>query len=334
MVKKDLELPSLETNGASHVSSHSKRNLLSIVVPMFNEEQCVSETIRRLNALRDKMIQKVEIEFIFVNDGSTDQTGLSIRKCAGNNPHIKLIELSRNFGHQIAATAGLDAAKGDYVAIIDGDLQDPPEKIEDMYLLALEGYDVVYGKRLKRAGETWFKKLTATAFYRFMGAISETPIPLDTGDFRLVSRRVVDVLGTMRERNRFLRGMVPWVGFNSVPLEYDRDLRPAGDSKYPMRKMIGLAADAITSFSSKPLLFVIRLGGMMLLLGVLAAFYLLYLRLFTDSVVPGITSILITILVFNGLQIFIIGVIGAYVSKIFEEIKGRPLYVVENVVNL
>ncbi len=315
-------------------TTSSEQKLISVVIPVFNEELCVVETLQRLNALRDGMAKRTDLEFVLVNDGSSDTTGQIIAAEAALNTHVKLVELSRNFGHQVAVTAGLDAARGDYIAIIDGDLQDPPELIEQMYEIALEGYDVVYGQRRERLGDTWFKKASASAFYRLLNALSDTPIPNDTGDFRLISRRVAIVLSDMRERNRFLRGMVPWVGFTSYAFQYDRDQRRAGTTKYPLRKMLGLATNAITSFSSKPLLLVVRLGLFMLGIGAFSGVCLLCLKLFTTTVVPGITSILISILVFNGLQILIIGVVGTYVAKMFDEIKGRPLYVVKRTINI
>ncbi len=310
------------------------QDLISVIIPVFNEEECAAESILRLGQLRDRMSEIADFEFIFVNDGSSDATGQIIFDYAKDDKSLKLIELSRNFGHQIAVTAGLDVSSGDYVAIIDGDLQDPPELIEEMYARALEGYDVVYGKRRQRLGESFFKNFSASAFYRILNLLSDTSIPPDTGDFRLISRRVADALSNMRERNRFLRGMIPWVGFISTPYLYDRDVRRAGSTKYPLRKMVALAMNAITSFSSKPLLLVVRLGLLMVSFGFLAGIYLLYLKIFTNSVVPGVTSILISIVVFNGMQILTIGIVGTYVARLFDEIKGRPLYVVESTCNL
>ena len=309
-------------------------HLITVVIPVYNEEASAEATVGRLDALKQKMLHTAELEFIFVNDGSKDKTSQILHAHADKKPYLKLIELSRNFGHQIAVTAGLDAAQGDFIAIIDGDLQDPPELIEQMYLKALEGFDVVYGQRRKRLGESIFKNSSAWAFYRILKFMSDTEIPVNTGDFRLISRRVADTLANMRERNRFLRGMIPWIGFESAPILYDRDPRRAGTTKYPMRKMLALAINAVMSFSSKPLLFVVRFGLLVFGIGVLAGFYLLYLKFFTETVVPGITSILISIVVFNGIQIAIIGVVGVYVANLFDEIKGRPLYVVSRSFNV
>jgi len=247
---------------------------------------------------------------------------------------VKIISLSRNFGHQIAITAGIDLASGDYVAVIDGDLQDPPELIADMYRKALTGFDVVYGKRLKRAGETIFKKVTAAAFYRFLNYMCEIDIPTDTGDFRLMSRKVVDAFKQMRERHRFVRGMVPWLGFKSAPLEYDRAERFAGETKYPLSKMLAFATNAILSFSSKPLTMAIRLGFLTIFVGLIGATYMLYLKLFTSIPVPGLTAVLLSIVLFSGVQILLIGIVGEYISRIFEESKGRPLYLVAETINI
>jgi dolichol-phosphate mannosyltransferase len=311
-----------------------EKPLLSVVVPVFNEEESLPETLRRLLALGDKLMSEVDIELLFVDDGSKDNSLGILKQLATSQSTVKVLALSRNFGHQIAITAGIDQAAGDYVAVIDADLQDPPELIEDMYRLALTGYDVVYGKRRSRAGETVFKRASAAAFYRLFSYMCEIDVPTDTGDFRLMSRRVVEAFKQLRERHRFVRGMIPWVGFRAVPLEYDRDERFAGETKYPLRKMLAFAANAILSFSKKPLTLAVRLGFMTILVGVVLGFYVLYLKLFTSIPVPGITAVLLSIVVFSGVQILLIGVVGEYIARIFEEVKGRPLYLVAETVNL
>jgi len=310
------------------------RQLLSIVVPIFNEEACLPETLRRLSQFRTSIAERVDVEFLFVDDGSKDNSLDLLKQAASTDKSVKILSFSRNFGHQMAITAGIDSARGDYVAVIDGDLQDPPELIEKMYDLALTGYDVVYGKRKSRSGETIFKKATAAAFYRLFSYLCEMEIPTDTGDFRLMSRRVVDAFGRMRERHRFVRGMVPWVGFRTVALEYDREERFAGETKYPLRKMISFAMNAIFSFSKKPLTLAIRLGALTTLCGLLFGAYMLYMKLFTNIPVPGITAIILTIVLIGGVQIFLIGIVGEYIARIFEEVKGRPLYLVLETVNL
>jgi dolichol-phosphate mannosyltransferase len=308
--------------------------LLSVVIPVFNEEESLPETVRRLLALGDKLLPSVDLELLFVDDGSRDNSLAILKGIAASQSSIKIIAFSRNFGHQIAITAGIDLAAGDYVAVIDADLQDPPELIEAMYQLALTGYDVVYGKRRSRAGETVFKRASAAAFYRLFSYMCEMDIPTDTGDFRLMSRRVVEAFKQLRERHRFVRGMIPWVGFRATPLEYDRDERYAGETKYPLRKMLTFATNAILSFSKKPLTLAIRLGFMTILVGVVLGFYVLYLKLFTSIPVPGITAVLLSIVVFSGVQILLIGIVGEYIARIFEEVKGRPLYLVAETVNL
>lgn len=271
---------------------------------------------------------------VFVDDGSNDRTLSLLRSIAEKTVCVKVISFSRNFGHQIAITAGIDLATGHYVAVIDADLQDPPELIEDMYRLALTGFDVVYGKRRSRAGETVFKKATAAGFYRLLNYMCDIDIPADTGDFRLMSRRVVDKFKLMRERHRFVRGMIPWLGFRSVPIEYDRAERYAGGTKYPFRKMLVFAAHAILSFSSKPLTLAIRLGLLTMFAGMLGGGYMLYLKLFTNIPVPGLTAILLSIAMFSGVQILLIGLVGEYIARIFEEVKGRPLYLVAETINI
>lgn len=311
-----------------------EKNLLSIVVPVFNEEESITETVRRLLALRDKLSQETDVELVFVDDGSKDRSLPLLRVIAEQTESVKVISFSRNFGHQIAITAGIDLAAGDYVAVIDADLQDPPELIADMYRLALTDFDVVYGKRRSRAGETVFKKATAAAFYRLLNYMCEIDIPSDTGDFRLMSRKVVDAFKQLRERHRFVRGMVPWLGYRVVPLEYDRAERFAGETKYPLSKMLAFATNAILSFSSKPLTMAIRLGFMTIFAGIAGGAYMLYLKLFTNVPIPGITAVLLSIVVFSGVQILLIGVVGEYIARIFEEVKGRPLYLVAETINI
>ena len=290
--------------------------------------------MKRLQKLRADLDREIQVELIFVDDGCRDNTLFHLRRFAEQLSNVKVISLSRNFGHQIAITAGIDLASGDYVAVIDGDLQDPPELIADMYRKALTGFDVVYGKRRKRAGETIFKKVTAAAFYRFLNYMCEIDIPTDTGDFRLMSRKVVDAFKQMRERHRFVRGMVPWLGFKSAPLEYDRAERFAGETKYPLSKMLAFATYAILSFSSKPLTMAIRLGFLTIFVGLIGATYMLYLKLFTSIPVPGLTAVLLSIVLFSGVQILLIGIVGEYISRIFEESKGRPLYLVAETINI
>lgn len=311
-----------------------EKTLLSIVVPVFNEEESIAESVRRLLTLSDRLSSEIDVELVFVDDGSKDRSLSQLRSFAEQNAAVKVISFSRNFGHQIAITAGIDLAAGDFVAVIDADLQDPPELIEDMYRMALTGFDVVYGKRRSRTGDNVIKKVTAAAFYRFLNYICEIDIPADTGDFRLMSRRVVEAFKQLRERYRFVRGMVPWLGFRSVPLEYDRAERYAGETKYPLSKMLAFATNAILSFSSKPLTLAIRLGFLTIFAGICGGAYMLYLKLFTNIPVPGLTAILLSIVLLGGVQILLIGVVGEYIARIFEEVKGRPLYLIAETINL
>lgn len=312
----------------------SGRQLLSVVVPVLNEEESVGETARRLLALREALSSELEVELLFVDDGSNDRSLGLLREIAARETAVKVISLSRNFGHQVAITAGIDRAAGDYVAVIDADLQDPPELIADMYRLARAGYDVVYGRRRTRAGESFFKRATAAAFYRLLSAMCEVDVPRDTGDFRLMTRKVVDAFTQLRERHRFVRGMVPWLGFRSAPLDYDRQERYAGTTKYGLKQMAAFAANAILSFSKKPLTLATRLGFLTILAGTGLGLYKLYQKLFTDIPIPGFTAIFLAIVVFSGVQILLIGLVGEYISRIFEEVKGRPLYLVSETVNL
>lgn len=302
--------------------------LLSIVVPCYNEEAVIEETLKQLKTLCVQLTT-VEVELIFVDDGSQDKTRILLRNYAAEDARIRLIGFARNFGHQIAVTAGIDAAAGDAVVLIDADLQDPPELIHAMLAKWREGYDVVYGTRTDREGESAFKVATARAFYRLLNRLSDVPIPLDTGDFRLMSRAVVDILRAMPEHDRFVRGMVSWVGFKQIALPYKRARRFAGESKYPLRKMLRFATDGILSFSTKPLQMSVGLGLFCAFLALIGILYALGLRLFTDIWVEGWTALMIAILFLGGVQLICVGILGEYIGRIYSEVKHRPLYVVE-----
>ncbi len=307
--------------------------LLSVIVPCFNEEEVIGETIRRLQAFCAG-VWDLEVELIFVDDGSRDRTRDLLREFAHVDPRIKLLGFARNFGHQIAVSAGIDAASGDAVVLIDADLQDPPEVVHEMVAKWREGYDVVYGTRTERPGESAFKLATARGFYRLLNRLSDVPIPLDTGDFRLMSRRVVDTLKSMPERDRFVRGMVSWVGFRQTALPYRRAERFAGTSKYPLRKMLRFATDGILSFSIKPLQMSITLGVTAAFLSMLGIAYALFLRVFTDIWVEGWTALMIAVLFIGGVQLICVGILGEYVGRIYNEVKRRPLYVVQERIGL
>ncbi|WP_078409442.1 glycosyltransferase family 2 protein [Priestia abyssalis] len=300
----------------------------SIIIPVYNEELVVRETYKRLKAVMEQTDGTYEL--LFVNDGSKDKTIDILKELSVRDETVKYLDFSRNFGHQIAITAGMDYAAGEAVVIIDADLQDPPELILDMIQKWKEGYEVVYAKRTKRKGETFFKKQTAHLFYRVLRASTEIDIPLDTGDFRLIDRKVCDQLVSMKERSRFVRGLVSWVGFKQTAIEYERDERLAGETKYPLKKMLRFSMDGITSFSYKPLKLASILGVLLSFSSVIWMFIVLYLKLFTDSTVTGWSSLLMTMLFFNGVVLVMLGVIGEYIGRIYDEAKDRPLYILQD----
>ena len=320
-------------NTTEEVKVSPVSGLVSVVVPIYNERECFSALLQRLMALGGRLEGR-ELELLFINDGSNDGTTFLLEEAARQYQCVKVIHFSRNFGHQAAVTAGFDHANGDFVCVIDADLQDPPELIPEMLTLASQGYDVVYGKRRNRSGESWFKKMTASLFYRFLTAVCRVDIPTDTGDFRLVSRRVVQSLRKLRETHRFVRGLVPWVGFSSTALFYDRQDRHAGYTKYPFLKMVHFATDAILSFSNFPLRVSTFVGLGMTALSLLGIVAVLYLRLFTTLTVPGISAVLCLMLLISGMQFIILGMIGEYIGRIYEQTKGRPLYLVASTSNI
>ncbi|MGL4995711.1 MAG: glycosyltransferase family 2 protein, partial [Deefgea sp.] len=302
---------------------------LSVVIPCYNEEEVIGETLKRLRDFR-ATVSDMDCEFIFVDDGSKDRTRELLLAAQAADPEIRIVGFARNFGHQTAVTAGIDAASGDAVVLIDADLQDPPEVVTEMIALWRAGYHVVYGTRVDRPGESAFKLVTARAFYRVLNKLSDVPIPLDTGDFRLMDRKVVDVLKAMPERDRFVRGMVSWVGFKQVALPYRRAERFAGESKYPLRKMIRFATDGIISFSTKPLQLSITVGLFSSFVALIGIINTLIVRLTTPDWVAGWAEIMVAILFLGGVQLMCIGILGEYIGRIYNEIKRRPLYVVQD----
>lgn len=305
--------------------------LISIVVPCYNENEVFAETYKRLTdtfAQLDK--QKYDYEIIFVNDGSKDNTLDLIKEVVKTDNRVKGISFSRNFGHQIAITAGLDNCKGDAAVVIDADLQDPPIVILEMVKKWEQGFDVIFGKRKERAGESAFKLLTAKWFYRFINKLSDVDIPLDTGDFRLMDRAALNQFLSMRESYRFVRGMVAWIGFNQTFVEYDRESRFAGTTKYPLKKMLRLASDAILSFSNTPLKIATFVGFLTSIAAFVGIVYALYMRLFTNNFVEGWTLLMISILMIGGIILLVLGIIGEYVGRIYGEIKQRPLYIIKD----
>jgi dolichol-phosphate mannosyltransferase len=300
---------------------------ISVVVPVYNEEGNLPELHRRL--LVTLATIGAEPEIVYVNDGSRDGSIACIRQLAASDSHVKYIDLSRNFGHQVAVTAGLRAATGNRVVIIDSDLQDPPELIAELNLaMDTHGLDVVYARRRARAGESAFKRLTAKLFYRVLQRLTPIDIPVDTGDFRIMSRRVVDVLNRMPEQHRFIRGQVAWAGFPQGHVEYDRHGRNAGESGYPLSKMLRFAMDGITSFSDFPLRLSTMLGFTVSGISFVLMLYALYSRLVLKVYEPGWASIMLSVLFIGGIQLVCVGIIGEYIGRISDNVKGRPLYVV------
>ncbi|MFC3800330.1 glycosyltransferase family 2 protein [Cohnella sp. GCM10012308] len=304
---------------------------LSVVVPMYNEEEVIETTYGKLTEVLEATGESYEL--VFVNDGSRDRTAAIVRGICARDARVKLLDFARNFGHQIAVTAGMDHASGRAVVLIDADLQDPPALIPQMLALWREGYDVVYGKRISRQGETWFKKTTAKWFYRTLAAMTSVNIPVDTGDFRLMDRKVCDALSGMRERSRFIRGMVAWAGYRQIGLEYAREERFAGETKYPLRKMVRLSLDAITSFSTKPLKLAGILGFLLSAAGFIYLIVVICQRIFTDTTTAGWTSLIVISLFFHGITLSLLGVLGEYIGRIYEESKRRPLYLVADKLN-
>ncbi|MFW8633655.1 glycosyltransferase family 2 protein [Cribrihabitans pelagius] len=296
---------------------------LSVVVPCYNEEESLPLLVERLVQAINPWAHEAEV--ILVDDGSSDQTWAAIETAHAAHPVVRGLRLSANRGHQVALTAGLAAARGGRVFMLDADLQDPPEILPDMMMMMDRGYDVVYGRRAERQGETIFKKATAFLFYRFLNTLSDVDIPRDTGDFRLVSRRALDAVLAMPERARFIRGMFAWAGFRQIGLEYVRDARVAGVTKYPFKAMLRFAADALTGFSTKPLKMATRLAFLSLYVTFLMAVYV-FLSLALYQTAPGWASMLLAISFFSGIQLLTLGILGEYVGRLYMESKQRPMY--------
>ena len=304
----------------------------SVIVPMYNEEEVIGEACARLRDAMDATGCAYEI--ILVNDGSRDGTAEIAAAICRADPRFRMIVFSRNFGHQIAISAGMDYARGDAIVVIDADLQDPPEVIAQMLDKWREGYEVVYGRRITRKGESAFKKLTSTLFYRFLKGVTEVDIPVDVGDFRLIDRKVRDALYLVNERNRYVRGLISWLGFRSAGVDFVREKRFAGETKYPMRKMIRFAIDALTSFSYKPLKLASYVGAIISFFSFVYLLVVIYQRFFTDTTVTGWTSSIAVSLFFNGVILIILGIVGEYIGRIYDEVKGRPLYIVSRTLNV
>ena len=307
---------------------------LSIVIPLYNEEDVLNECYNRINVVCNS-ITNYEHEIIFVNDGSKDKTLAMLEQIASLDKSVKVVSFSRNFGHQCAVTAGLKFVTGDAIVIIDSDLQDPPELIPEMLKLWEEGNEVIYGKRKKREGESKFKLLTASMFYKTLNALADVDIPKDTGDFRLVDRKVVDTINSMPEHNKFLRGLFSWTGYKQYAFEYERKERYAGKTKYPLKKMLKLAADGIIGFSSKPLKLLGGIGIFSILISFIILIYSLLSFAFQwNDITPGWTSIMVAITFFAGVQLLSLWMISEYIGRIYDETKGRPQFIVDKTINI
>ena len=298
----------------------------TIIAPIYNEIENLQVLHQRVSEVMDSTGEPWE--FVMIDDGSTDGSTQAIQDLRTKDKKVVPVIFARNFGHQIAVTAGLDHSRGDAVVIIDADLQDPPEVILDLITKWKEGYEVVYAVRSKREGESWFKLFTAAAFYRVIQRITDVKIPMDTGDFRLLDRKVVQVMNGMREKHRFLRGMSVWVGFKQIGVEYERAERYAGETKYPLKKMLKLASDAITGFSYLPLRLATYLGLTAAGSGLLAVLIVLILRLMGSPVLKGEALTLIAVLFLGGIQLLSLGLLGEYIGRLYDEARGRPLYIV------
>jgi len=300
---------------------------LSVVVPIFNEEETIPELVKRLTFSVESITSNYEL--IFINDSSRDASLSQLKKYSVSNPKIKYISFSRNFGHQIAVTAGIDNAIGETLVIIDGDLQDPPELIPEMYDKSKEGFDVVYAKRASRKGESFFKKITAVLFYRILSAITSVDIPLDTGDFRLINRKVINQLKKMPEKNKFLRGQIAWMGFKQTYVTFQRDERKYGATGYPFSKMLKFALDGITSFSDVPLRLVRNAGIVVSVFAFIIILYAIFSHFVLKQTITGWSSLIISSMFIGGIQLFAIGIIGEYISRINTNLLNRPLYIVD-----
>ena len=301
---------------------------LSIIIPTYNEEGNVEIVYSQLLAVLIEMAI-LDFEIIFVNDGSSDKSLEKIKQLNQKDDRIKFISFSRNFGHQIAVTAGLDKSKGDAVVIMDGDLQDPPEVIPKMYSKYKEGYEVVYGQRLKRKGESIFKKITAKFFYRILKKITNVNIPVDTGDFRLIDRKIVNDLKNMPEQNKFLRGQIAWLGYRQTSVFFERDERKFGKTGYPFSKMLKFALDGITGFSDVPLQFVTKTGIFISFISFLVILYAIFSHFILERTITGWTSLIISSMFIGGVQLISVGIIGEYISRINKNVQNRPLYIID-----
>ena len=316
--------------GVFSESSFAAPIMLSVVVPCYNEWESVRELHRRVTAACGSTVDE-NYEIVLVNDGSSDDTWLALKELSERDPHVVAVQLARNYGHQVALSAGLQVCRGERTLILDADLQDPPELLPDMMALMDQGYDVVYGQRRQREGETLFKRASAATFYRLLNRLIDVRIPVDTGDFRLMSRKALMHLNAMPEQFRFVRGMVAWIGLRQAAFPYERAARFAGETKYPLKKMLRFAVDAITSFSVRPLRFASHIGIAFGLIGVVCLVYTV-VSWFSGDVVPGWTSLTALVLILGSVQLTVLGIFGEYLGRMYIESKRRPLFIVDEIV--
>lgn len=324
-------VPMMHANGHSvdpRGPGDASRPRYSFVLPVFNEEETLPTLRQRMAALLDRLDGPAEV--ILIDDGSRDGSATLMDAIASEDARFRCVRLSRNFGHQVAVSAGLDYARGDAVVVMDADLQDPPEVVLEMAERWKAGFDVVYGKRVARKGETFFKKTTASVFYRLLDRMSEVRIPTDVGDFRLIDRSAVDAFRAMREQNRYVRGMFAWMGFEQTAVEYVREERFAGETKYPLKKMLRLAANGIVGFSAAPLRLILSFGFVVSVLSFLAGLVVIALKLLGVDAVSGWASLIVVVFFVGGIQLIVTGVIGEYIGRIYDEVKRRPLYLVRS----
>lgn len=300
---------------------------ISAIIPSYNEQENVGLMYERMSKVFSKLSD--DYELIYVNDCSKDETLLRIKALAEKDSHVKYVSFSRNFGHQVAVSAGLDVCKGDAVVIIDGDLQDPPELIEQMYEKYRQGYKVVYARRASREGETWFKKFTAKLFYRILASMTSIDIPVDVGDFRLIDKVIVKHLRNMPEKSKYIRGQISWIGYKQTFVDYHRDARIYGTTNYPLKKMLRFALDGITAFSDKPLKVASGLGIFSAIVSLIALVYALVSHFCFNNTITGWTSLILSVLFIGGVQLITIGIIGEYIARINNDVRNRPLYIVE-----
>jgi polyisoprenyl-phosphate glycosyltransferase len=315
--------------GVAMQASRSDSILYSIVIPVYNEVEVLPSLYTRLTRVMEGLVEPYEI--IFVNDGSNDGSLPLLRDLRAGDERVKILGLSRNFGHQLAITAGLDHSSGQAVVVLDADLQDPPEVILQLVDQWRKGYDIVFAAREKRRGEGLFKRATAALFYRLLRRLTSTEIPVDAGDFRLMSRKAVDALKGIRERSRFIRGLSGWIGFRQTSVPYVRDVRHAGTTKYPLKKMVRFGANGLLSFSSVPLQLASYLGFVVSSVSFIYIAYAVWLKLFTDHTILGWASVMVAVLFLGGVQLLCLGIVGEYIGRIYDEVKQRPLYIVDEV---